>query len=134
MQVLTDRTHAYFDALTSGSQAKLDAIVTPAYQLTTPNGKKFSEAAILARVQRNQYGASKPFRKIGIGNAVTNGLIVSSHVTTQGYTNVIGLPNGGQTVTFYTDRTISWLQGPDGVWRVNSDVIKSQNNSGMFGT
>jgi hypothetical protein len=127
-QTLSHNTEAYFDALTSGKTAAFNAIVTPNYRLVLPKGKTLSAADVLARVRTNKYGASKPYRKITIGDTTTDGVIVTEHVSTQGYTSAFFV-QGQQTVSFYTQHVLSWIKGPDGVWRVDKDHVTEQNNS-----
>ncbi len=127
-QTLQRNTEAYFDALTSGNTTAFNAIVTPNYRLVLPKGKTLSAADVLARVRTNKYGASKPYRKITIGATSTDGLVVTEHVSTQGYTSAFFV-QGQQTVTFYTQHTLSWIKDPDGTWRVDKDHLTEQNNN-----
>lgn len=133
-QLLTQRTQAYLDALTSASYDQLSAIVTPNYKLIGPKGKTHTIQDVIAAAAKNRANSAHVYRQIKIGTVTPRGTaLLVENLSSTGNTNVF-LDGNFITLTFYTEHTILWFQGPDGTWRVAEDRVTHQSNNIGLGT
>jgi hypothetical protein len=126
-------TEQFFDDVHYTKLDEFDAITASNFQLTYPNGSTIDAGQLIGRAATRYLEESGYVHETRFGPMTIDGSKITEEVTTSDVADLLGGEATPVAQTEISNRTLTWVQAPNGNWVVESERITSMNQ-GPYGS